>query len=70
MTNFDCRVLEIMKRDAKRDPADFPDAMRAKVLINQVLEELILYSNCHYSYMNISDNLIAWWLAACHVTEI
>lgn len=31
-----CRVLEIMKRDAQKDPAVFPDALRARVLVNQV----------------------------------
>lgn len=30
------RVLDIMKRDAQRDPAEFPDAVRARVLVNQV----------------------------------
>lgn len=31
-----CRVLDIMKRDAQKDPADYPDALLAKTLINQV----------------------------------
>ncbi|KAL5582055.1 hypothetical protein UlMin_014497 [Ulmus minor] len=35
------RVLKIMQRDAKRDPADFPDAIRAKVLVNQVDRKLV-----------------------------
>ncbi|XP_015880486.3 DNA-directed RNA polymerase 2B, chloroplastic/mitochondrial [Ziziphus jujuba] len=34
-------VLKIMKRDAERDPAIFPDALRAKVLINQVDRKLV-----------------------------
>lgn len=32
-----CRVLEIMRIDAQRDPATFPDALRAKTLVDQVL---------------------------------
>ncbi|KAG9144070.1 hypothetical protein Leryth_013720, partial [Lithospermum erythrorhizon] len=35
------RVLEIMKRDANKDPAIFPDAMRARVLINQIDRKLV-----------------------------
>lgn len=35
------RVLDIMKRDAQKDPAVFPDALRARVLINQVDRKLV-----------------------------
>ncbi|PHT57011.1 DNA-directed RNA polymerase 2, chloroplastic/mitochondrial [Capsicum baccatum] len=35
------RVLDIMKRDAQRDPAEFPDAVRARVLVNQVDRKLV-----------------------------
>ncbi|KAJ8546257.1 hypothetical protein K7X08_018840 [Anisodus acutangulus] len=35
------RVLDIMKRDAQRDPEEFPDAVRAKVLVNQVDRKLV-----------------------------
>ncbi|GAA0151355.1 DNA-directed RNA polymerase [Lithospermum erythrorhizon] len=35
------RVLEIMKRDAQKDPAVFPDALRARVLINHVDRKLV-----------------------------
>lgn len=30
------RVLDIVKRDAELDPASFPDAKHARLLINQV----------------------------------
>ncbi|WMV17289.1 hypothetical protein MTR67_010674 [Solanum verrucosum] len=33
------RVLDIMNRDAQRDPAEFPDAVRARVLVNQLLDD-------------------------------
>lgn len=33
---FLCRVLDIMKRDAAKDPATDPNAKRARLLINQV----------------------------------
>ncbi|KAL3525808.1 hypothetical protein ACH5RR_014180 [Cinchona calisaya] len=35
------RVLDIMKRDAQKDPAVYPDALRARVLINQVDRKLV-----------------------------
>ncbi|XP_060192764.1 DNA-directed RNA polymerase 2B, chloroplastic/mitochondrial isoform X2 [Lycium barbarum] len=35
------RVLDIMKRDAQRDPEEFPDAVRARVLVNQVDRKLV-----------------------------
>ncbi|XVF81816.1 hypothetical protein PTKIN_Ptkin15bG0186400 [Pterospermum kingtungense] len=35
------RVLDIMRRDAQKDPAVFPDALRAKVLVNQVDRKLV-----------------------------
>ncbi|XP_038890081.1 DNA-directed RNA polymerase 2, chloroplastic/mitochondrial-like isoform X2 [Benincasa hispida] len=35
------RVLEIMRRDAQKDPATFPDALRAKTLIDQVDRKLV-----------------------------
>ncbi|GFP97934.1 DNA-directed RNA polymerase 2b chloroplastic/mitochondrial [Phtheirospermum japonicum] len=35
------RVLDIMKEDAQKDPAVFPDALRARVLINQVDRKLV-----------------------------
>ncbi|XP_024023271.1 DNA-directed RNA polymerase 2B, chloroplastic/mitochondrial [Morus notabilis] len=35
------RVLEIMRRDAEQDPEVFPDALRAKALINQVDRKLV-----------------------------
>ncbi|KAL3346621.1 hypothetical protein AABB24_025189 [Solanum stoloniferum] len=35
------RVLDIMNRDAQRDPAEFPDAVRARVLVNQVDRKLV-----------------------------
>ncbi|XAR51607.1 DNA-directed RNA polymerase [Bertholletia excelsa] len=35
------RVLDIMKKDAQRDPAVFPDALRARLLINQVDRKLV-----------------------------
>ncbi|CAI9109927.1 OLC1v1009869C1 [Oldenlandia corymbosa var. corymbosa] len=35
------RVLDIMKRDAQKDPEAFPDALRARVLINQVDRKLV-----------------------------
>ncbi|CDP02357.1 unnamed protein product [Coffea canephora] len=35
------RVLDIMKRDAQKDPAVFPDALRARVLVNQVDRKLV-----------------------------
>uniref|UniRef100_A0A5B6YI81 DNA-directed RNA polymerase n=1 Tax=Davidia involucrata TaxID=16924 RepID=A0A5B6YI81_DAVIN len=35
------RVLDIMRRDAQKDPAVFPDALRARVLINQVDRKLV-----------------------------
>lgn len=38
-----CRVLEIMRRDAQKDPNIFPDALHARMLINQVLCQLFIY---------------------------
>ncbi|KAK6128829.1 hypothetical protein DH2020_037465 [Rehmannia glutinosa] len=35
------RVLDIMKEDAQKDPAVFPDALRARLLINQVDRKLV-----------------------------
>ncbi|KAA8547865.1 hypothetical protein F0562_004294 [Nyssa sinensis] len=35
------RVLDIMRRDAQKDPALFPEALRARVLINQVDRKLV-----------------------------
>lgn len=35
------RVLEIMRRDAQKDPATFPDALRAKTLMEQVDRKLV-----------------------------
>ncbi|CAK9155961.1 unnamed protein product [Ilex paraguariensis] len=35
------RVLEIMKRDSQKDPTAFPDALHARVLINQVDRKLV-----------------------------
>lgn len=31
-----CRVLDIMKEDAQKDPAVYPEALHARRLINQV----------------------------------
>ncbi|XP_075474068.1 DNA-directed RNA polymerase 2B, chloroplastic/mitochondrial-like isoform X1 [Primulina tabacum] len=35
------RVLDIMKKDAQKDPTIFPDSLRAKLLINQVDRKLV-----------------------------
>ncbi|XP_017975629.1 PREDICTED: DNA-directed RNA polymerase 2, chloroplastic/mitochondrial isoform X2 [Theobroma cacao] len=35
------RVLDIIRRDAQKDPAVFPDALHAKVLVNQVDRKLV-----------------------------
>ncbi|KAI4346747.1 hypothetical protein L6164_007617 [Bauhinia variegata] len=35
------RVIRIMQRDAQRDPAEFPNALLARVLINQVDRKLV-----------------------------
>ncbi|KAJ9147463.1 hypothetical protein P3X46_029624 [Hevea brasiliensis] len=35
------RVLDIMRRDAQKDPAVFPDALHARTLINQVDRKLV-----------------------------
>ncbi|KAB1211404.1 DNA-directed RNA polymerase 2B, chloroplastic/mitochondrial [Morella rubra] len=35
------RVLEIMRRDAQKDPNSFPDALHARILINQVDRKLV-----------------------------
>ncbi|XP_011010825.1 PREDICTED: DNA-directed RNA polymerase 2B, chloroplastic/mitochondrial-like isoform X2 [Populus euphratica] len=35
------RVLDIMRRDAQEDPQVFPDALRARILINQVDRKLV-----------------------------
>ncbi|KAM7520608.1 hypothetical protein LguiB_019570 [Lonicera macranthoides] len=35
------RVLDIMRKDAQKDPAAFPDAVHARVLINQVDRKLV-----------------------------
>ena len=37
MSFLQCRVLEIMREDAQKDPTIFPDALHARILINQVL---------------------------------
>lgn len=34
--NFIYRVLDIMRRDADRDPETYPDVLRARKLINEV----------------------------------
>lgn len=38
-----CRVLDIMRRDADRDPEAFPDALRARKLLNQVRLKFFLF---------------------------
>ena len=38
------RVLDIMRRDADKDPEIYPDALRARKLINQV--HLLIFMNC------------------------
>lgn len=43
-----CRVLAIMQSDAQKDPEVFPDALRARVLVNQVDSTTIEY--CHFIY--------------------
>ncbi|WCJ25474.1 DNA-directed RNA polymerase 1 mitochondrial [Euphorbia peplus] len=35
------RVLDIMRKDAQQDPEEFPDALRARTLINQVDRKLV-----------------------------
>ncbi|XP_061344218.1 DNA-directed RNA polymerase 2, chloroplastic/mitochondrial-like isoform X2 [Gastrolobium bilobum] len=35
------RVLDIMRRDAQKDPAIFPDALHARTLVNQVDRKLV-----------------------------
>ncbi|KAL1205880.1 DNA-directed RNA polymerase 2, chloroplastic/mitochondrial [Cardamine amara subsp. amara] len=35
------RVLDIIRRDADKDPEDFPDALRARKLLNQVDRKLV-----------------------------
>ncbi|KAI8534259.1 hypothetical protein RHMOL_Rhmol10G0076100 [Rhododendron molle] len=35
------RVLDIMRTDAQKDPAVFPDALRARILMNQVDRKLV-----------------------------
>ncbi|KAG7986384.1 hypothetical protein I3843_03G076300 [Carya illinoinensis] len=35
------RVLEIMRKDAQKDPTVFPDALHARILINQVNRKLV-----------------------------
>ncbi|KAJ1435406.1 DNA-directed RNA polymerase, phage-type [Sesbania bispinosa] len=35
------RVLDIMRRDAQKDPANFPDALNARTLVNQVDRKLV-----------------------------
>lgn len=32
-----CRVLDIIRSDAQKDPAIYPEALRARLLVNQVL---------------------------------
>lgn len=32
-----CRVLDIIRSDAQKDPAVYPEALRARLLVNQVL---------------------------------
>lgn len=38
------RVLNIMQSDAQKDPEVFPDALRARVLVNQVNSTIITVS--------------------------
>ncbi|XP_054790272.1 DNA-directed RNA polymerase 2B, chloroplastic/mitochondrial-like [Prosopis cineraria] len=40
-TGIAARVLDIIRRDAQKDPAVFPDASHAKTLINQVDRKLV-----------------------------
>lgn len=40
-----CRVLNIMNSDAQKDPEVFPDALRARVLVNQVNFTIITVSS-------------------------
>lgn len=48
-----CRVVDIMRRDAEKDPAIYPDALRAKQLISQVFTELFAFWLKWYSLMHM-----------------
>lgn len=36
MIMHSCRVLDIMKEDAQKDPVKYPEALHARLLVNQV----------------------------------
>lgn len=43
---MECRVLDIMRRDAQKDPATEPEALYAGLLINQVSFITYLFFIC------------------------
>lgn len=45
---YGCRVLDIMRRDAEKDPASNPNALHARLLINQVL---IIICHCIFIFV-------------------
>ncbi|KAM6549324.1 hypothetical protein CsatB_021000 [Cannabis sativa] len=56
------RVIEIMRRDAQMDPAIYPDALRAKVLINQVdrklVKQTVMTSVYGVTYIGARDQIL------------
>ncbi|XP_062106416.1 DNA-directed RNA polymerase 2, chloroplastic/mitochondrial isoform X2 [Humulus lupulus] len=56
------RVVEIIRRDAQMDPAIFPDALRAKVLINQVdrklVKQTVMTSVYGVTYIGARDQIL------------
>ncbi|XP_028792476.1 DNA-directed RNA polymerase 2B, chloroplastic/mitochondrial isoform X2 [Neltuma alba] len=56
------RVLDIIRRDAQKDPAVFPDALQAKTLINQVdrklVKQTVMTSVYGVTYMGARDQIM------------
>ncbi|CAN0876157.1 DNA-directed RNA polymerase 2B, chloroplastic/mitochondrial [Linum grandiflorum] len=56
------RVLDIMRKDAQRDPASFPDALWAKALLNQVdrklVKQTVMTSVYGVTYIGARDQIL------------
>ncbi|CAN1244350.1 DNA-directed RNA polymerase 2B, chloroplastic/mitochondrial [Linum perenne] len=56
------RVLDIMRRDAQRDPASFPDALQARALLNQVdrklVKQTVMTSVYGVTYIGARDQIL------------
>lgn len=60
---FDCRVLEMMRRDAQEDPEDNPDALQARLLLDQVVQTTIKF--LYEPNLTIQSKNIFVWTIKC-----